>query len=394
MKTNVKYILLILALLLQLTTAKAIKIVHGPYLQNVSENEATLVWEADCPSIGWVELIPDDGSNVYLKERPRFYDTHIGIKTTARIHSVKLTGLKPGTTYRYRLFAKEVVLHKGIHVHYGDVAATVAFQKELPHFTTLDTHKAETSFLVVNDIHERNEVLHKLLQMGDVKSKDIVFFNGDMLSLFDKEEKFFGGFMDTAVKDFATEKPLYYVRGNHETRGEMADQFHKYVCPREPHLYFTLQEGPVFFICLDTGEDKPDNDWEYGGITDYDNYRTEQALWLQQVVNSQEYKAAKFHVVLGHIPPFDNSEPIWHGAQEVKNKFVPILDQANIDLMICGHTHKFGYTDTLQGCNFPIVINSNNGVLTGVVNGNNLNIKVQEADGKISMEKTFTKNNK
>ncbi|MCH4147992.1 MAG: metallophosphoesterase [Prevotella sp.] len=390
MKTCFKYILLVFTLLLPLNAARAIKIVHGPYLQNVSETEATIVWIADSLSTGWVELIPDDGSNVYLKERPRFYDTHIGIKTTARIHSVKLTGLKPGTTYRYRIFAQEVLSHKGIHVHYGDVAAASAFMTELPHFTTLDTRKKETSFLVVNDIHERNEVLTKLLEIGDVKSKDIVFFNGDMLSLFDKEAKFFDGFMDTAVKTFAIEKPLYYVRGNHETRGEMADQFHNYVCPREPHLYFTLQEGPVFFICLDTGEDKPDNDWEYAGITDYDNYRSEQALWLQQVISSKEYKQAKFHIVLGHIPPFDNTETVWHGTQEVKDKFVPILNKADIDLMICGHTHEFGFTDSLAGCKFPIVINSNNGVLTGTVNGNNLNIKVQEADGKVSMEKTFT----
>ena len=46
---------LLLAVATQVATAQ-IKILYGPYLQNVKENEATIVWVADKPSIGWVEL--------------------------------------------------------------------------------------------------------------------------------------------------------------------------------------------------------------------------------------------------------------------------------------------------------------------------------------------------
>ena len=59
---------LIYALLLTVATWVAtaqIKILYGPYLQNVKENEATIVWVADKPSIGWVELAPDDGTHYY-----------------------------------------------------------------------------------------------------------------------------------------------------------------------------------------------------------------------------------------------------------------------------------------------------------------------------------------
>lgn len=37
-----------------------IKIKHGPYLQNLKETEVTIVWLSDKPSIGWVEIAPDD----------------------------------------------------------------------------------------------------------------------------------------------------------------------------------------------------------------------------------------------------------------------------------------------------------------------------------------------
>ena len=43
---------LLLTVATQVATAQ-IKILYGPYLQNVKENEATIVWVADKPSIGW-----------------------------------------------------------------------------------------------------------------------------------------------------------------------------------------------------------------------------------------------------------------------------------------------------------------------------------------------------
>ncbi len=58
----------------QVATAQ-IKILYGPYLQNVKENEATIAWEADKPSIGWVELAPDDGTHYYGEERTKYFDT-------------------------------------------------------------------------------------------------------------------------------------------------------------------------------------------------------------------------------------------------------------------------------------------------------------------------------
>ena len=95
-----KLTILAAALLASLTLSAQIKLLHGPYLQNITDNEAVVVWEADKPSIGWVELAPDDGTSFYACERPKYFDTNIGVKVTSELHSVKLTGLTPGTNYR------------------------------------------------------------------------------------------------------------------------------------------------------------------------------------------------------------------------------------------------------------------------------------------------------
>ena len=89
----------LLAVMSQLTAAQ-IKILYGPYLQNVKDTEVTLVWESDKPSVGWVEIAPNDDSHFYGDERPKYFDTTNGVKKTATLHTVKVKGLKPATTYR------------------------------------------------------------------------------------------------------------------------------------------------------------------------------------------------------------------------------------------------------------------------------------------------------
>ena len=55
-------------------------------------------------------------------------------------------------------------------------------------------------------------------------------------------------------------------------------------------------------IMLDTGEDKSDTHPVYAGLTDFDNYRSEQARWLEKIVKSKEFKKAKYRIVISHFP--------------------------------------------------------------------------------------------
>ena len=76
------------------------KIEYGPYLYNVTENEATVVLVTNNDAVSWVDLAPDDGSNFYSQEWPRLFNTHIGKKALRTLHKVTLTGLEKGMTYR------------------------------------------------------------------------------------------------------------------------------------------------------------------------------------------------------------------------------------------------------------------------------------------------------
>ncbi len=364
-----------------------IKITHGPYLQNVGADEATVVWLTDKPSVGWLELAPDGEDSFYAEEHPRFFDTVNGVKNTTTVHTVKLRDLKKGTRYRYRVFAQEVLKRQWNKVLYGDYASTDVYSKKPLTFRTSDPDSDATVFAVVNDIHADNELLTNLMGKCDFGKTEFVIYNGDMVSFTTSEEQLFKGFIDTSVKLFASETPMYYTRGNHETRGAFATEIQKYLSPRQEHLYYTFRQGPVFFIVLDTGEDKPDSDVEYANITDYDNYRTEQAEWLAQVLETPEYRDAPFKVIIAHIPPIASDgekgpDEDWHGDVEVEKKFMPLLRKANPDLMLCGHLHCFIHHKPNGVTSFPIIVNSNTSVVKAEVKGKKMDIEVVDKDGK------------
>ena len=369
---------LFLAGVLLMSSTQAIRLKCKPYLQNVTDTEVTIVWTTDRPSVGWVELAPDDNSHFYSKERPRYWNSRDGIKQVDSVHVVRLSGLKPGVRYRYRVYSQEVLDRYSYKVTYGDVAATDVYGREPYSFVTADPSAQSVSFAMVNDIHENNQMLEQLIKRCDPKKTDFYLFNGDMVSQSRSEKTYFDGFMNTAIRLFASEVPMYYTRGNHETRGVFAANFHRYFSPRKPHIYYTFRRGPVFFVILDTGEDKPDSDLEYAGITDYDYYRTEQARWLEQVLQSEAYRTAPFRVVVAHVPPIGG----WHGNIEVQEKFVSLLSKAKPDLMLCAHLHRFIHQKPTPEVPFPLIVNSNNSVLQVEATEHQMKVKVVDVDGK------------
>ncbi|MPN26907.1 hypothetical protein SDC9_174333 [bioreactor metagenome] len=232
--------------------------------------------------------------------------------------------------------------------------------------------------MVLNDIHGNNELMDSLLIGARWDKTDLVFFNGDMTTDLRSEKKLFDDFLEKAVTLFAKETPFYYARGNHETRGNFATTFPRYFPTPTGQLYYMFRQGPVCFIVLDCGEDKPDNDIEYSGIVAFDNYRTEQAQWLEKVIQGDEFQQSPFKVVITHIPPFGN----WHGEKEILDKFVPILNKANIDLMMCGHLHNHIYRERSDAINFPILVNHNREMINVQANKQQMDIQISNSGGK------------
>jgi predicted phosphodiesterase len=343
---------------IQKTSAQGRIINHGPYLQYLTTSEATIVWTTTVDCISWVESYEEDGSNFYEKERPKFYSASDGLKNIGKIHKVTLKNLKPETTYAFRIYSREVKNRDYRNPVFGRTEA--GSPRQLLHFKTEELNKEATNCILLSDIHEDASKIGRLLEDISWKNVNFVVSVGDFISDFNEPEDLFAG-LDTCVDIFAKERPLYITRGNHETRGSIANELKDYFYFPQNRYYYTFNSGSTLFIVLDDGEDKPDSDIEYSNLVDFDPYRISEMAWLKETLNSELFKNAEHVIVLNHMPPFFPGRTSWHGDAEVEDKFVPLLNNAGIDLMISGHTHRYAFIDKNETQNnFPIIVMSNN----------------------------------
>ena len=88
------------------------------------------------------------------------------------------------------------------------------------------------------------------------------------------------------------------------------------------------------------------------------------------------------------MPPSADLD-IWHGQKEVLNKFVPVLNELGVDLMLCGHLHRNKYEEPGAGIGFPVLVNSNNSVVSVETDGSQMNLVVFDLDGKVITKKSY-----
>ena len=211
-------------------TAQDFKITHGPWLCDLTSDGVTVVWATSKPALSWVEVAEDDGRSFYAAEHERRYETVAGRKQARKtLHSIRLKGLRPDTKYRYRIFSQEVREWKyNDKVYYGDIAASNVYSRQPFAFSTLPTSGCDLSFVVLNDIHGRADYMAGLCRPIDFARIDFVAFNGDMSNSTESPEQLYRDFIDASVGAFASETPILYNRGNHETRGIYADHLPEY----------------------------------------------------------------------------------------------------------------------------------------------------------------------
>ncbi|HPM03014.1 MAG TPA: metallophosphoesterase [Candidatus Cloacimonadota bacterium] len=367
----------------------AFRITHGPYLCDMSETGVTIVWMTNNNALSWVEIAPDDGSHFYAEERPKYFQTHLGRKqASSHLHSIRIDNLKPGTRYRYAVFSREILDWKyDSRIIYGITTANSSYSGRSLNFKTFSSEDDTVSFIMYNDIHGRAEFMKDLSKNADLKFLDMVIMNGDMSTSINSEEQLFTDFIDASVDLFAKTVPIVFNRGNHETRGTWADKLMDYFPVRGGQVYRTFNVGDVAFIILDCGEDKPDSSIEYSGLADFDAYRLEQAKWLKEAINAESIKNAAKKVVIIHMPPYVSN---WHGTLHINETLVPLLNEAGIDVVLSGHTHRYSYNAPVAGkTTFPVIVNSNNAYLRGDIINGIIRIRLIGPEGTKPIEHTL-----
>jgi hypothetical protein len=174
--------ILTLALMLAVSTsAFAIKITYGPYVQAVTKETVTIVWRTDKTAISWVETAPNDKNSFYAFERPKYYQVVLGRKLPTKMHSITIPN--PNTNgdaiFRYRAFSQEITSNKGGRTMYGRVASTRVYAYRHIYVKTLDYAKTSVNFIVMNDQHGNESAYAVLNKRVNRKKTDAVLLCGD-----------------------------------------------------------------------------------------------------------------------------------------------------------------------------------------------------------------------
>ena len=133
--------------------------------------------------------------------------------------------------------------------------------------------------------------------------------------------------------------PVIFTRGNHDTRGMLAERFTDYFPSNNKATYYEFEIGPISGVVLDCGEDKADDCIEYGGVNRFGLFRRREAQFLKRLPALNR----KFNFAVCHALPSLNAS--YAGGKfdidrDTYSEWIAELSRIGIDFMLCGHLHK------------------------------------------------------
>lgn len=258
------------------------------------------------------------------------WDSQDALRRVESIHRVEISGLQPATEYSYEVVvldprtAKINALSKGT-------------------FKTFPKDSANTRFMIISDTQcdsiIRRTMIKKMLNVYGGRDMDFFLSLGDMSEGFANfRNEYFTNFYNEFPKNKYF-KPVFFVRGNHEFRGQESRKYNQYF----GKSYYAFRHGDTFIIVLESGEDKRTiyRPGHYTLNIDADYYFAEQREWLRKVIETPECKTAKHRIVLSHGTPFHSLNGFF--AKNIESMAGEFFYGANpkckIDLWLSAHTH-------------------------------------------------------
>lgn len=297
-----------------------------PVVHRVTRNSASFAATFNIPVAAGVRVLRKDRPD----ETPvTCWAMDCGLKDRRLAHHLTVSGLEPDTAYEYSFFFLDE----------SNAAETVCRKGE---FRTFPVKHRDHTLALTSDTQvaakARVQMLKTCLKDG-ILDADAFVSLGDMTSDF---SDFVHGYFTSSL-NVLTENgynvPFVPVRGNHEFRGKQTGFYTR--CFGRPYYHFSI--GDTLYLVLDSGEDKPsvNKPGHYTLCTDTADYFKEQAVWLKELAQTDEFKHAKRRIVLAHAAPFYAESR--YMAENLRTIAGDLFYGKNapfrLDLWICGHIH-------------------------------------------------------
>lgn len=282
------------------------------------EDDYQIVFSTSDNAISWVEI----GGEAY-------YDLYAGSMQSAdTVHKITVPQEVLDEVGSYTINFRQVIYRGPFGGYLGKV------QSKAHAFRPVDTTDG-LNYFAMSDVHEAVDAAAKAASYSE--KLDFIVLLGDLVSMVETEKDVQIA-NELASKITGGEIPVIYARGNHEIKGEYAEQLHKYVGAEGTDFYYTATLGEdVFVVVLDMGEDHEDDWWEYYSTAQFDLYRQEQTEMLEAVLASGEYENYKYRMAVCHIPIVYVDKNGYF--EEFRNDWTALLNEMDMDMCLSGHKH-------------------------------------------------------
>lgn len=313
-----------------------------PYLQDARPNRMTVYFQTNKVCHTWIEYGTD---SIHTHKARTLLDGQEECYRTD--NHITLDSLKPATKYYYRVCAVEMVLKRSYETWLGDTVKTRFYS-----FRTPSDDQTDFTVLLFNDLHQHKQTYDSLLALVKGVDYDFVIFNGDCLPEPSDYKDAVRMIHNCADPVDGAEKPILFLRGNHEIRNFYSAGMHHLIGYPDGLTYGAFNVGDTRFVCLDLGEDKPDSTPVYAGLNDFTALRNRQTAFLKKELRSRAFKKAGRRVLVSHIPVFGNTDEY----RPCTALWGDMLKDQPFDFYYCAHTHELRYfPDGVDGCSFPVL---------------------------------------
>jgi Calcineurin-like phosphoesterase/Secretion system C-terminal sorting domain len=304
-------------------------VTRGPYLQMGTVDGITIRWQTDVASDSKITCGTTYGT----------YPLSVVDNTMTKDHKVRIKSLTTDTKYYYTI---------------GD-AVNVLQSDMTNHFTTLPDKNSirKLRFIAFGDCGNasQNQINVRNSSKAYLGSNDVdaMLLLGDNAYKYGSDSDYQTGFFNMYKDDLLKYWKLYPAPGNHDyadntgNAGSRNFPYHTiFTVPQAAEIgglasgvsnYYSYDVGNVHLISLDS----------YG--TENGNRMSQpngaQAKWLDADLNAN---TKKWTVVYFHHPPYTKTSHDSDTESElidVREKFVRILEEKGVDLVICGHAHGY-----------------------------------------------------
>ncbi len=338
-----------------------------PHAAYVGSNLLEVVWLTKERGSGWVDWSQDGWATTN-----RAWTAKYGVRDfNELVHKIDVTGFDPTKPVAWRAVSMKLIQIATGHIRYEgepdfdwtqrrawlDLSAKRAryesgavLHTEEGVVNPLSPAKGPASLIVFNDVHHNVPVYPNLVRHAG-EGVALAVFAGDIIDHSRSEDdivKFVNGPMAYIGRELHC--ATRYVRGNHEFTQGFSRHLADYMGLQDGQLYGAVDFGPARVVFLDTA----------GGLCDWWDvkaYVAEEKKWLAREITSEEWKRAKYRVVIAHIPP------AWIGRDNKAHKDgmpgVDLYDIRNgqgVTAMLGAHYHYPRFMPPNEIVDFPVFV--------------------------------------